>query len=89
MDCQMPEMDGYTATAEIRKRQGSDVRVAIIAMTAEVMEGYRERCIAAGMDGHIAKPVRLEDMIEALEKWVPHTILATNGWSGTNSAPPI
>jgi CheY-like chemotaxis protein len=79
MDCQMPEMDGYTATAEIRKRQGSDVRVAIIAMTAEVMDGCRERCIAAGMDDYIAKPVRLDDMIEALKKWVPQATPATKG----------
>jgi CheY-like chemotaxis protein len=71
MDCQMPEMDGYTAAAEIRKRQRPDGRVAIIAMTAEAMEGARERCLAAGMDDYIAKPVRLEDMTEALKKWVP------------------
>ena len=76
MDCQMPEMDGYTATAEIRKRQGPDGRVAIIAMTAEAMEGCREHCLAAGMDDYIAKPVRLDDMIEALKKWVPEGILA-------------
>ena len=79
MDCQMPEMDGYTATAEIRKRQGSNGRVAIIAMTAEVMVGCRERCVAAGMDDYIAKPVRPDDMIEALKKWVPQAIPATSG----------
>jgi len=79
MDCQMPDMDGYTATAEIRRRQGSNKRVAIVAMTAEVMEGYRERCIAAGMDDYIAKPVRLDDMIEALKKWVPLAIPAPKG----------
>ena len=73
MDCKMPEMDGFEATAEIRKRQGPDGRVAIIAMTADVMEGARERCITAGMDDYIAKPVRLGEMIEALKKWVPWT----------------
>jgi len=71
MDCEMPEMDGYAATAEIRKRQGSDGRVAIIAMTADAMDGARERCLAAGMDDYIAKPVRLGEMIESLKKWVP------------------
>jgi len=71
MDCEMPEMDGYEATAEIRKLQGSDGRVAIVAMTADAMEGSRERCIAAGMDDYIAKPVRLSEMVEALKKWVP------------------
>jgi two-component system sensor histidine kinase/response regulator len=71
MDCQMPELDGYTAAAEIRKRQKPDGRVAIIAMTAEAMEGARERCLAAGMDDYIAKPVRPDQMIEALKKWLP------------------
>jgi signal transduction histidine kinase/DNA-binding response OmpR family regulator len=71
MDCQMPEMDGYAATAEIRKRLGPDGRVAIVAMTAEAMEGCRERCLEAGMDDYITKPVRLDDMIETLKKWVP------------------
>jgi PAS domain S-box-containing protein len=71
MDCEMPEMDGYAATAEIRNQQGSDGRVAIVAMTADAMEGCRERCLAAGMDDYIAKPVRLGEMIEALKKWVP------------------
>ncbi|MGB9457779.1 MAG: response regulator [Bryobacteraceae bacterium] len=76
MDCQMPEMDGYTAAAEIRKLQGSNARVPIIAMTAEAMEGSRDLCIAAGMDDYIAKPVRLDEMIEALKKWVPAGIPA-------------
>ena len=79
MDCQMPEMDGYAATAEIRKRQGSNGRVAIIAMTAEAMDGSREQCITAGMDDYIAKPVRLDDLIEALKKWGPQTIPAAKG----------
>ena len=79
MDCQMPEMDGYTAAAEIRKRQKPDGRVAIIAMTAETMEGTRERCLAAGMDDYIAKPVRLEDMTEALKKWVAEKVPVGNG----------
>jgi signal transduction histidine kinase/CheY-like chemotaxis protein len=70
MDCQMPEMDGYTATVEIRKQLRPGARVSIIAMTAEAMEGVRERCLEAGMDDYITKPVRLHEMVETLKKWV-------------------
>jgi signal transduction histidine kinase/CheY-like chemotaxis protein len=70
MDCQMPEMDGYAAAREIRRR-ALDRHVTIIAMTAEVMEGCHEDCLAAGMDDYIAKPVALDDIVNALERWVP------------------
>jgi PAS domain S-box-containing protein len=71
MDCQMPEMDGYEAAREIRRREEGKRRTAIVAMTAEAMTGARERCIEAGMDDYIAKPVRFEDLVEALQKWLP------------------
>jgi two-component system sensor histidine kinase/response regulator len=69
MDCHMPEMDGYAATAEIRRQAGR--RVAIIVITAEAMEGCRENCVAAGMDDYISEPVRPERLIEALRRWAP------------------
>jgi two-component system, sensor histidine kinase and response regulator len=71
MDCHMPEMDGYTATQEIRRSFESAPRIPIIAMTAEVMEGCREQCIACGMDDYVAKPVKLAELKAALIKWLP------------------
>jgi signal transduction histidine kinase/ligand-binding sensor domain-containing protein/DNA-binding response OmpR family regulator len=68
MDCQMPEMNGYDATTEIRRREAQHRHVTIIAMTADVIKGSRERCIAAGMDDYISKPINMNAIVAALEK---------------------
>jgi CheY-like chemotaxis protein len=84
MDVQMPEMDGLEATAEIRKSESgmekrrrpevrnpkSEFRIPIVAMTAQVMKGDREKCFEAGMDDYIAKPIRRETVFAMIDKWV-------------------
>jgi two-component system, sensor histidine kinase and response regulator len=71
MDCQMPEMDGYDATTEIRRLEAiSHRRTPIIALTGNVIEGARERCLAAGMDDYLAKPFTLDQMRAMLTVWL-------------------
>jgi CheY-like chemotaxis protein len=71
MDVQMPVMDGYDATREIRLLEKGLRRTPIIAMTATVTDGERERCLAAGMDDYLAKPIQKDVVSAMLERWVP------------------
>ena len=71
MDCEMPGMDGFEATTAIRRRPDSKARLPIIAVTAQAMQGDQERCLLAGMDDYISKPVKLEDFAAALKRWMP------------------
>jgi CheY-like chemotaxis protein len=68
MDVQMPELDGFEASREINRRWSRDQRPRIVAMTANAMQGDRELCVAAGMDDYVPKPIRVEELVAALER---------------------
>ncbi len=70
MDCAMPELDGYQATAQLRAREGDGPRTPIVALTANAMSEDRKRCLAAGMDDHLTKPICPSDLTRILDKWV-------------------
>ena len=71
MDLQMPKMDGVTATLAIRKKETGDSRIPIVALTANVLKGVREECLAAGMDGYLGKPVREHELLSTIESVIP------------------
>jgi CheY-like chemotaxis protein len=70
MDCHMPEMDGFEATRQWRRKESPDRRLPIIALTANTMAGDRETCLAAGMDDYIGKPIRRDEMLATVAKWM-------------------
>ena len=70
MDCQMPVKDGFEATREIRKIPDMVHQPSIIAMTAFAMNGDREKCINAGMDDYVSKPINQKALMKTLEKWI-------------------
>ena len=71
MDCQMPRMDGYQATRELRRRENGSRHTPVIALTAHAFAADREACLQAGMDDHLAKPVNLRNLGEILDRYCP------------------
>lgn len=69
MDCQMPVLDGYTATQKLRQRENNQYHTVVIGLTAHAMVGDREKCLEVGMDDYLSKPIKLQDLKEILERW--------------------
>jgi PAS domain S-box-containing protein len=71
MDCQMPNLDGYETTIQLRRLEGPNQRCPVIAVTAHAMDGDRQRCLDAGMDDYVTKPMRHADVADTLSRWIP------------------
>jgi CheY-like chemotaxis protein len=70
----MPELDGLEAAAAIRRQERAEEHIPIIALTAHAMSGDRERCLAAGMDGYITKPIHIPDLVREINRTVPQKL---------------
>jgi CheY-like chemotaxis protein len=90
MDLDMPDMDGYEATRRIRAAElGTGRRLPIVASTASLTDGTRERCIACGMDGLLNKPLTRPVLLELLARWLPHRVASCSGAARAAAAPGV
>jgi two-component system sensor histidine kinase/response regulator len=88
LDCELPDMDGYSATREIRRREGDARHTTIVALTAHATEGQRERCLGAGMDDYLSKPVKIQAMAEMIDRWTrPEPEADANSSPATTAKP--
>lgn len=88
MDCQMPEMDGYSATRLLRTQERGRRHTPVIAMTASVRAEDRERCLAAGMDDFVSKPIQPQELAETLDRWVGSDTRSRERDDGAHTCPP-
>ncbi len=89
MDCHMPEMDGFDAAREIRRREQGGAAIPIIALTANVQKGIEAQCRAAGMNDYLSKPFRQHQLLALLKRWIPECITTTTEDEPRPSLPPI
>ena len=88
MDCQMPELDGYAAAAEIRRLENGGGRVPIVALTAHAFAVERERCLDAGMDDVVTKPIESDSLSRALGRWLANSTAPTSPRAIASGGPP-
>jgi len=90
MDVQMPEADGFEATAAIRKKEeATGAHLPVVAMTAHAMQGDRERCLAAGMDGYLSKPVGAKELLSVIQAAMQSSKMASEAQAAPHREPEI